>query len=174
MEPCTKNEIDYNFKAEGIRKIESYLCADLVQIYTDCSSDETILKGGAGIHTTLLDDTTSLTSYGMENIASNFSCELIAIQGALREYINLNDLDRARELVVYCNSKAALKAILLGRSRLTQNVHRLFDAIDQMGKTCTFQWIPAHRLGEFSFEGELYCARIVHLAGTAIHAHRSI
>ncbi|GFU61330.1 hypothetical protein NPIL_171751, partial [Nephila pilipes] len=53
---------EWIFKANGIRTIESYLCADLVQIFSDGSSDETILKGGAGIHTTLLDDTSSLAS----------------------------------------------------------------------------------------------------------------
>ncbi|GFS84859.1 hypothetical protein NPIL_65801 [Nephila pilipes] len=72
------------------------------------------IKGGARIHTTLLGDKTSLASYGVANIASNFSCELIAIQEALREYINLNEEGRARGLVIY-----------------------LLDAIDQMGKTCT-------------------------------------
>ncbi|GFU45268.1 ribonuclease H [Nephila pilipes] len=115
MEPCTKKESEDIVKAKGIRTIESHLYADLVQIYTDGLSDETILKGGAGIHTTLLDDATSLTSYGVRNTASNFSCELFAIQEALREYINLNDADRTRRLVNYCDSLAAFEAILQER-----------------------------------------------------------
>ncbi|GFS30664.1 hypothetical protein NPIL_146601 [Nephila pilipes] len=94
MEPSTKKETEEIVKAKGIRTIKSYLCADLVQICTDDSSDETNHKGGARIHTTLLDNTTSLTSYGVGNIASNFLCELITIQEALREYINLNDAEQ--------------------------------------------------------------------------------
>ncbi|GFS83970.1 ribonuclease H [Nephila pilipes] len=116
MEPCTKNEGEDIIKAKGIRTIKSYLCADLVRIYSDSSLDKTILMDRAGIHIILLDDTTSLASYGVGNIASYFSCEVIAIEEALREYIYLNDADRARGLVIYCDSKAALEAILLGRS----------------------------------------------------------
>ncbi|GFU30639.1 hypothetical protein NPIL_468671 [Nephila pilipes] len=48
---------------------------------------------------------------------------------ALREYVNLNDAGRARKLVIFCDSKAALEAILQGRSRLKQIVHRLLDTI---------------------------------------------
>ncbi|GFS34187.1 hypothetical protein NPIL_218541 [Nephila pilipes] len=106
MEPCPKNESEDNVKAKGIRTVESYLCTDLEQIYTDGSSDKIILKGGAGIHTTLLDDTTSLTSYGEENIASNFSFDLIAIQETFREYINLNDAEQSK---MTCNPLRLLR-----------------------------------------------------------------
>ncbi|GFS91139.1 hypothetical protein NPIL_549651 [Nephila pilipes] len=97
-------------KTSGIYMSSKRKLGQLLSVY--CSSDETILKGGAGMHTTVLDDTTDLTSYGVGNIASNFSCKLTAIQEALREYVNLNDTDRARGLVIYCDSKAALEAIL--------------------------------------------------------------
>ncbi|GFU16401.1 hypothetical protein TNCV_835891 [Trichonephila clavipes] len=89
-------------------KIETYSRSELVQIYTNSFSDEIILKGESGVHIVLLDNSTRQLRYGAGNIASNFTGKLNAIQEALKEYINLNDINKGKGLV---NSKAALEAI---------------------------------------------------------------
>ncbi|GFS83968.1 hypothetical protein NPIL_156571 [Nephila pilipes] len=40
--------------------------------------------------------------------------------------------------------------------------------------TCLSVLASSQRLGEFPFEGEMYCDTIVELAGTVMHAHGSI
>ncbi|GFX75919.1 hypothetical protein TNCV_2238911 [Trichonephila clavipes] len=71
-------------------------------------------------------------------------CELNAIQEALKEYNNLNDINKGKGLIIYCDSKAALETILHGHLKLMQENHQLVAKICQMRKTCTMQWMPAH------------------------------
>jgi len=56
----------------------------LVQVYTDGSSDEIILNGGAGIHISLPNGTTEDLSFGTGKIACNFTSELMVVLEALR------------------------------------------------------------------------------------------
>ena len=66
-----------------------------------------------------------------------------AIQEALKEYINLNDINKGDGLVVDCDSKAALEELYMGIQGL-EEIHWLLEIIGHMGKTCTMQWIPAY------------------------------
>ncbi|GFU20944.1 RNase H domain-containing protein [Nephila pilipes] len=157
IEPCTKNESEDILKAKRIRTIETYLSADLVQIYVDGSSDETILKDGAGIHTTVLDDTTSLTSYGVRNIASNFSYQLEdklkRISGAHNDILN-QLLENDVSLDIYNKEFKACEAyidkFISCKTKVKRIVSQSEVEVPQIGRTENYEVIQAMRLPEFS------------------------
>ncbi|GFY47869.1 hypothetical protein TNIN_486281 [Trichonephila inaurata madagascariensis] len=62
----------------------------------------------------------------------------------MKKYINLNDINKGKGLVIHCHSWAVLEVILHGHSRITQEIHRLLQTICRMRKTCTMQRMPAH------------------------------
>ncbi|GFW75677.1 hypothetical protein TNCV_4428601 [Trichonephila clavipes] len=63
-------------------------------------------------------------------IASCFTCELRAI---IDPYETLPVLEQANDIVIFCNSKAALRVILNGGSRITEEIcSRLFRLQDSL------------------------------------------
>lgn len=88
LKQCSKKEPTTAIHAKGT--IDSYSRENFVFAFTDSSSDETLNNGGAGGNFTFPQDcNTKHFRVGVGKIASNYICELIAIQKALDEYISL-------------------------------------------------------------------------------------
>ena len=100
-----------------------HITAKLVQVCTGGFSDETILRGSSGVHILLLKNSTKQLGYRADNLPSNLTCELNAIQEVLKERIILNDINKSNGLVVYCGSKAEIEAITYGHSTLKSEIH---------------------------------------------------
>lgn len=112
-----------------------------VIIFTDGSSDNSFTRGGAGIYILHPAGIKTELKYPSGLIASNFTCELVAIKEALSFYISHYSDDPTEGLVCFTDSKSALEAIHIGNTKLTQDIIAL---LCQINKPCTLQWIPAH------------------------------
>ncbi|GFU10869.1 hypothetical protein TNCV_3278831, partial [Trichonephila clavipes] len=53
LEQCTKGELTGAIKAKGLKTIDKYPKDDLVFVYSDSSSDETVLNGDSGVFMTI-------------------------------------------------------------------------------------------------------------------------
>ncbi|GFX18991.1 RNase H domain-containing protein [Trichonephila clavipes] len=73
-----------------------------------------------------------------------FTCELRAIIEALDLYETFSILEQAEGLVIFCDSKAALQAILNGGSWITAEIFFLLFRLQELDKVYFFQWLPAH------------------------------
>ncbi|GFV87095.1 uncharacterized protein TNCV_5113131 [Trichonephila clavipes] len=85
---------------------------------SDNSSDETFLNGNSGVFMTTPSDENYQRVFSAGSIATCFTYELRAMIEALDQYETLPILEQARGLVIFCDSKAALQAILKGGSRI--------------------------------------------------------
>ncbi|GFW97879.1 hypothetical protein TNCV_1426421 [Trichonephila clavipes] len=85
----------------------------------DGSSIETFSNGASGVFMTTPSDGTYQQVFGAGAIASCFTCEPRAIIEALDLYETLPILEQVKGLVIFCDSKAVLWAILYGKRLLS-------------------------------------------------------
>ncbi|GFS69936.1 RNase H domain-containing protein [Trichonephila clavipes] len=104
--------------------IDSYPEEDYAFVFTDGYSDE---DGGVGINFTFPpDNRTKYFKVGVGKLASNNTCDLLAILTALSD------------------CKAALQATHKGHLGLITNIHYTLRQLLSLKKQCILQWIPAH------------------------------
>ncbi|GFX29580.1 ribonuclease H [Trichonephila clavipes] len=126
-------------KEKGLKTIAKYPQHDFVFAYTDGSSDETFLNGDSGVFMTTPSDANYQRVIGAGAIASCFTCEIQAIIEVLDLYETLPILEQTRDLVIFCDSRAAFQAILNGGSRITEEIcSRLFRLLE-LDKVCFFE-----------------------------------
>ena len=77
-------------------------------------------------------------------ISSNITNELHAVQKALNEYLISKKPEETKGLVIFSDSKFALRAIQKGNSGPVQNVQNVLHKIHNLNKKCILQWVPAH------------------------------
>ncbi|PRD29685.1 UNVERIFIED_CONTAM: hypothetical protein NCL1_28619 [Trichonephila clavipes] len=124
--------------------ITSLMRPPLVTAYTDSSSDSECNRGKSGVFLKYLDNITSKHKVSAGRIASNFTCELIAIRTALDIYLTWTNIANSNGNIVLSDCRSAFEAIKEGKMRLTQEINSLLFSIGALGKSCTLQWIPAH------------------------------
>ncbi|GFU95641.1 RNase H domain-containing protein [Trichonephila clavipes] len=122
LEPRTKSGPSKVIKTNGLKTTDKYPKDDFIFAYTDGSSEETFLKGGLGVFITTPSDATYQRVIDAGTIISCFICELRVIIEALDVYETLAILEQAKGLVIFCDSKAALHAILNRGSWITQGI----------------------------------------------------
>ncbi|GFY27544.1 RNase H domain-containing protein [Trichonephila clavipes] len=108
----------------------------LVTAHADGSSDSERNRNGSGFFLKYPDNTTSKHKVSAAQIASNFTCELIAIRTALDIYLTGTSIADSDGIIVLSNCRSALE--------VTQEINSLLFSIGALGKSCTLQWIPAH------------------------------
>ena len=145
LRPCTKNEPAAVIKEKGLHTIceLSNSTQNLAIAFTDGSSDSSLDRGGAGIYLTYANGNSESRKISVGKIASNYTCELVAIKEALSLYYN-RYIQNSNGLLVFSDSHSALQAILKGNSQLTQDIILLLNEITTAQRTCILQWIPAH------------------------------
>lgn len=145
LQPCTKKEPAAEIKEKGLRTIRelSNSAQNLTIAYTDGSSDSNLDRGGAGILFTYVNGKSESHKISVGKIASNYTCELVAIREALNIYCS-KEIQNSNGLLLFSDSRSALQAILSGNSTLTQDIIQLLNKITTAQRTCILQWIPAH------------------------------
>ncbi|GFT39261.1 RNase H domain-containing protein [Trichonephila clavipes] len=101
-------------------------------------------RDGSGVFLKYPVNTTSKDKVSAEQIASNFSCELIAVRTALDIYLTRTNIDNSDGIIVLSDCKSALEVIKEGKMGLTQEINSFLFSIGALGKSCTLQCIPAH------------------------------
>ena len=77
--------------------------------------------------------------------SSNFTCELLANQNFLKEYINLQEAQKVKKLAISIDSKAALQAIQKGDLELVLNTaHNTLHKILNLSKKCIIHLVLAY------------------------------
>jgi ribonuclease HI len=143
INPVTKNQPKSKLKSEAEYTISSYKNKNLIEIYTDGSSDTTLQNGGIGIYAQYPNNQEIKISKGGGEIASNYTCELRAIRQALETYMESNN--KGNGLVIFSDSKASLDSIKAGNKHHEINI--IINYITKINKDnlkCFLQWIPAH------------------------------
>ena len=144
-ESSSENEPAVNIKAKGIKTIIAYPKDDYIFVFTDESSDETLENGGASVYFIIPQGKrTEQFKVDADKISSHLTCQLLAIQKALNKYINFQETEKAKDLVIASDSKAALQAIQKGDSGLVLNVHNALHKLHSLNIKCIMQWVLAH------------------------------
>ncbi|GFW86581.1 RNase H domain-containing protein [Trichonephila clavipes] len=113
--------------------------------YTDGSSDRSLSNGCAGIILLLPDGNNYKHKINTGIIASNFTCELMAIREALILYQqDPHVIDSTEGLVIFSDSKSAIEAIRNGESNISCDIITLLEQLHNKRKRCILQLIPAH------------------------------
>ncbi|CAL1264458.1 unnamed protein product [Larinioides sclopetarius] len=102
--------------------------------FTDGSSDSSLDRGGACVFLTYADGKPESHKISVGKIASNYTCELVAIKEALNLY-HYNDIQNSNGLLLFSDSRSALQAILRGNSQLTQDIILLLRKITTAQRT---------------------------------------
>ncbi|GFT60846.1 RNase H domain-containing protein [Trichonephila clavipes] len=63
---------------------------------------------------------------------------------ALNLYETLPILEQAKGLIIFCDSKAALHAVLNGGSWIIEEICSRLLRLQELDKACFLQWLPAH------------------------------
>lgn len=145
LRPCKKSEPAAAIKEKGLHTIYelSNPTQNLAIAFTDGSSDSSLDRGGAGIFLTYANGKSESHKISVGKIASNYTCELVAIREALFLYCH-GDIQNSNGLLLFSDSRSALQAIIRGNSQLTQDIILLLNKITTAQRTCILQWIPAH------------------------------
>ncbi|CAL1288993.1 unnamed protein product [Larinioides sclopetarius] len=145
LQLCTKKEPAAVIKEKGLHTIQelSNLTQNMAIAFTDGSTDSSLDRGGAGILLTYVNGKSESHKISVSKIASNYTCELVAIKEALNFY-HYKDIKNSNGLLLFSDSRSALQAILRGNSQLTQDIILLLSKITMAQRTCILQWIPAH------------------------------
>lgn len=145
LQPCTKKEPAAVIKEKGLHTIRelSKSTQNMAIAFTDGSSDSSLDRGGAGIFLTHANDKSESHKISVGKIASNYTCELVAIKEALNLYYS-KAIQNSNGLLLFSDSRSALQAILRGNSQLTQDIILLLNEITTAQRACILQWIPAH------------------------------
>ncbi|CAL1278784.1 unnamed protein product, partial [Larinioides sclopetarius] len=140
-----KKEPTAVIKEKGLHTIRelSNSTQNMASAFTDGSSDSSLDRGGAGVFLTYANGKSESHKISVGKIASNYTCELVAIREALNLYHN-KDIQNSNGLLLFSDSRSALQAILRGNSQLTQDIILLLRKITTAQRTCILQWIPAH------------------------------
>ncbi|GFY31379.1 RNase H domain-containing protein [Trichonephila clavipes] len=77
-------------------------------------------------------------------IASNFSCELVAIRTVLDIYLTRTNIANSEGIIVFSDCRSALEATKEEKMELTQEINSLLCSICALGKSCTLQWIHVY------------------------------
>ncbi|GBM06978.1 hypothetical protein AVEN_239678-1 [Araneus ventricosus] len=120
------------------------LTRDLPAVAIDGTSDEALSNGGSEVHFNLPDGGIQQRKIGACKVALNFTCELRTIVEALELYLSLPDSNKAKRLVIFCDSRIALEAVQRGGTWLTEKIHSSFAKLHSLGKACVLQCISDH------------------------------
>ncbi|GFW14163.1 RNase H domain-containing protein [Trichonephila clavipes] len=94
-----------------------------VTAYIDGSSDSECNRGGSGVFLKYPDNTTSKHEVSAGQIASNFTCELIAIRTALDIYLTRTNIANSDGIIVLSDCRFALEAIKEGKMGLIHEIN---------------------------------------------------
>ncbi|GFX53241.1 ribonuclease H [Trichonephila clavipes] len=93
---------------------------------------------------TTLSDANYQRIIGAGAIAFCSTCDHWRIIEALDLYEILPILEQAKGLVIFCDSKAALQAILNGGSWITKQIFSRLFRLQELDKLCFLQWLSTH------------------------------
>ncbi|GFX94094.1 RNase H domain-containing protein [Trichonephila clavipes] len=79
----------------------------------------------------------------VRKIASNYTCELIAIKSALENLLSKSSQDSSG-IISFKDSKSTLQAIQKGKCQISHKIIQSFDKIIIKKRSCTQKWIPTH------------------------------
>ena len=145
MQPCTKTEPVTLIKEKGDHTVQELTTSTpgLAIAYTDGSSDSNLDRGGAGVLFFGPDGEQECHSIPVGKIASNYTCELVAIRCALEIYLSKVD-QGSNGIIIFSDARSALQAIQRGWCQLSHKIIELIHKIIATQSSCTLQWIPAH------------------------------
>ncbi|XP_054724287.1 uncharacterized protein LOC129234319 [Uloborus diversus] len=116
---------------------------DLTIAYTNGSSNSNLDRGEAGVFFIGPDGAQECHGIPVGKIASNYTCELVAIKSALEIYLSGED-QSSRSIIIFSDCRSALQAIQGSKCQLSHQIIELINKIIAAQKSCILQWIPAH------------------------------